>query len=102
MPPMSMKGQWGLLLRVLKMVMTHYTLHFIIVLLCVFAAMVCSTQSSLFTQDLFNTYIPGMKDGTLTSHDLFMRLVQLAVFLAVGVACNYASRIRRRERSSTM
>ena len=24
MPPMSMKGQWGLLLRVLKMVMKHY------------------------------------------------------------------------------
>ena len=90
MPPMSMKGQWSLLLRVLKMVMQYYTLHFIVVLICVFAAMVCSTQTSLFTQDLFNTYIPGMKAGTLTSHDLLLRLVQLAAVLAIGVACNYA------------
>jgi len=90
MPPMSMKGQWGLLTRVMKMVMKNYALHFIIVLVCVAIAMVCSTQTAMFTQDLFNTYIPGMKAGTLTSHDLFMRLVQLAAFLAVGVICNYA------------
>ena len=60
MPPMSMKGQWGLLVRVMKMVMKHYKLHFIVVLACIAAAMICSTQSSLFTQDLFNIYIPGI------------------------------------------
>ena len=89
MPPMSMKGQWGLLLRVLKMVMKHYALQFVLVLLCLAISLVCSTQSSLFTQDLFGTYIPGMQDGTLTSHDLLMRLVKLACFLAVGVTCSY-------------
>ncbi len=89
MQPMSMKNQWGLLLRVLKMVMKHYTLPFIIVILCVATAMVCSTQSSLFTQDLFNTYIPGMKAGTLTSHDLFLRLVRLAAWLLTGLICSY-------------
>ena len=90
MPPMSMKGQWKLLVRVMKMVMQNYALQFVIVLLCIAAATICSTQSSVFTQDLFNTYIPGMKAGTLTSADLLRRILQLAAVLCVGVACNYA------------
>ena len=89
MPPMSMKGQWGLLGRVLKMVLKHYALQFLLVLVCLAVSLVCSTQSSLFTQDLFGTYIPGMQNGSLTSHDLLMRLVTLACFLLVGVASNY-------------
>ena len=116
MPPMSMKGQWGLLWRVLKMVMKHYSLQFILVLVCLAVSLVCSTQSSLFTQDLFGEYIPGIQEqarqdaliadgvspeeaaippeGTeaippRTYGDLANRLFTLACFLAVGVACSY-------------
>ena len=116
MPPMSMKGQWGLLGRVLKMVLKHYALQFLLVLVCLAIALVCSTQSTLFTEELFGEYIPGIQERARqdvliaegatpeeaaippegkapveprTYGDLATRLVTLACFLAVGVACSY-------------
>ncbi|MBE5797275.1 MAG: ABC transporter ATP-binding protein [Clostridiales bacterium] len=116
MPPMSMKGQWGLLVRVMKMVMKNYALQFVLVLLCIATTTICTMQSSLFTEDLFNKYIPGIKehmrlenadlsasvpadaetDGEaaapiepLTYTDLAIRLAQLVAVLSVGVACSY-------------
>ena len=116
MPPMSMKGQWGLLWRVLKMVLKHYAPQFLLVLLCLAVSLVCSTQSSLFTKDLFGEYIPGIEEYNRqealiaqgmspeeaaippegktaveprTFSDLAVRLGQLACFLAVGVISSY-------------
>ncbi len=88
-PPMSMKGQWKLLLRVLQMVMKHYAVHFAFVLLCVLVTTVTTMQTSVFTQELFNIYIPGIKNATLTWGDLGARLLKLVAVLALGVACSY-------------
>ncbi len=89
-PPMSMKGQWSLLLRVMKMVMRHYAIHFAIVLLCVAATTVSTMQTAVFTEELFNIYIPGLKDASLTWNDLAMRLFKLVAILSIGVICSYA------------
>ncbi|MBQ8200538.1 MAG: ABC transporter ATP-binding protein [Clostridia bacterium] len=89
MPPMSMKGQWTLLTRVMKLVMKHYAVQFVVVLACIFAATQCMLQTSVFTEELFNIYIPGIKAQTLTFNDLGMRLLKLAAVLLIGVVCNY-------------
>ncbi len=89
-PPMSMKGQWNLLLRVMKLVMQHYAIHFILALVCVAATTVCTLQTTVFTEELFNIYIPGLKNATLTWGDLGLRLAKLAALLGLGVLCSYA------------
>ena len=89
MPPMSMKGQWSILVRVMKMVMKHYAVPFIIVLACIAISIPCMLQSSVFTQELVNIYIPGIKDGTLTYADLGLRIAKLAAVLLLAVVCSY-------------
>ena len=89
MPPMSMKGQWSILVRVMKMVMKHYAVPFIIVLACIAISIPCMLQSSVFTQELFNIYIPGIKTGALTYADLGLRIAKLAAVLLLAVACSY-------------
>ncbi len=88
-PPMSMKGQWKLLLRVMQMVLKNYALQFFFVLICIAVTTVSTMQTSVFTKELFNIYIPGLKSGTLTSGDLALRLLKLAAVLSLGVACSY-------------
>ncbi len=88
-PPMSMKGQWKLLLRVLQMVLKNYALQFLFVLVCIGVTTFSTMQPALFTEDLFNVYIPGLKAGTLTYGDLAARLGKLAAILSTGVVCSY-------------
>ena len=90
MPPMSMKGQWRILMRVMKMVMKHYAPGFIVALACIAISIPCMLQSSVFTQELFNIYIPGIRNGALTYADLGVRIAKLAAVLLLAVACSYA------------
>ena len=89
MPAMSLKGQGQLLTRVLKFIMKNYGLHFILVLACILITAVCTLQGTLFTEELIDTYIKGILEGTKTFADLGARLLRLAGVLAIGIACSY-------------
>ena len=89
MPAMSLKGQGKLLARVLRFIMKNYGVHFIIVLLCIFATAICTLQGTLFTKELIDVHIKGILEGTSTFDYLLQRLLRLAGILALGVACSY-------------
>ena len=89
MPAMSLKGQGKLLARVLKMIMKNYSVHFIIVLLCILATALCTLQGTLFTRELIDVHIKGILDGTSTFDYLLQRLIRLACILCLGVGCSY-------------
>ena len=89
MPAMSLKGQGKLLARVLKFIMKNYGVHFVIVLLCIFATAICTLQGTLFTQELIDVHIKGILEGSSTFDYLLRRLIRLACILALGVGCSY-------------
>ncbi len=88
-PPMSLKGQGKLLLRVLSFIMKNYGLHFIIVLACILTTALCTLQGTLFTKELIDVYIKGIMAGTKTFAELGARLFRLAGILALGIASSY-------------
>ena len=89
MPPMSIKGQGKLLLRVLKFIMRNYGLRFLIVLGCIFVTARCTLQGTMFTKELIDVHIKGILAGTSTFEALGARLIRLAIVLAIGVASSY-------------
>ena len=89
MPAMSLKGQGKLLARVLRFIMKNYGVHFIIVLLCIFATAICTLQGTLFTKELIDVHIKGILEGTSTFEYLLQRLVRLACILTLGIVCSY-------------
>ena len=89
MPPMSIKGQGKLLLRVLKFIMRNYGLRFLIVLGCIFVTARCTLQGTMFTKELIDVHIKGILAGTSTFEALGVRLIRLAIVLAIGVASSY-------------
>ena len=56
-PPMSLKGQGKLLMRVLKFIMQNYGLRFLIVLGCILVTALCTLQGTLFTKELIDVHI---------------------------------------------
>ena len=89
MPPMSLKGQGKLLLRVLKFIMKNYGWHFLAVLCCILTTTLCTLQGTLFTRELIDVHIKGIMEGTSTFEVLAARLFRLAGILALGVASSY-------------
>ncbi len=88
-PPMSLKGQGKLLLRVLSFIMKNYGLHFMIVFACIITTALCTLQGTLFTKELIDVYIKGIMAGTKTFADLGARLIRLAGILALGIGSSY-------------
>ncbi len=88
-PPMSLKGQGKLLLRVLSFIMKNYGLHFMVVFACIITTALCTLQGTLFTKELIDVYIKGIMDGSKTFADLGARLIRLAGILALGIGSSY-------------
>ena len=88
-PPMSLKGQGKLLMRVLKFIMQNYGLRFLVVLACILVTALCTLQGTLFTKELIDVHIKGILAGTSTFEALGARLLRLAGILAIGIASSY-------------
>ena len=88
-PPMSLKRQGKLLMRVLIFIMQNYGLRFLIVLGCILVTALCTLQGTLFTKELIDVHIKGILAGTSTFEALGARLIRLAIVLAIGVASSY-------------
>ncbi len=89
----DMKNQKGTLARVMKIVMSKYSVQFIIVIACIGIATYCTLQGTLFMQKLIDSYIMPMLSGAVETNAGFSALAgaltRLAVILLVGVAASY-------------
>lgn len=77
--------------RLMGYVLRNYTPHVIIVVICIFASVLCNIQGTLFTQTLIDSYIVP-----LIGHDnpdftgLAHAIARVACFYALGAAASYA------------
>lgn len=90
----SLKESIGVLGRVMGVVMQNYKWHFLVVVVCIFLASVCTLQSTLFMQTLIDSYIVPLvntaaEGGVPDFSGLAAEIIRLAVILAIGVFCSY-------------
>lgn len=90
-PKPKIKNPGKLFVRILKYVMQKYTLHCIIVLVCIIIGVLANVQGTMFIQQLIDDFIePLSKAEKPDFAPLAAKLGQIAVFYAVGVAATYA------------
>ena len=86
----SMKGQGKILARLMKMIFQEYKWYMLLVVVFIFASVLCTLQGTLFTQKLIDDYIlPMLAQESPDFGPLAAALVRLAVILCAGIACTY-------------
>ena len=92
MGPMPRSENLGKTLsRLLRYMLKEYTVHMIIVVLCIIGSALATLRGTLFMQSLIDDYIsPMVQSGSTDFSALAHALMSLAVTCALGVACAYA------------
>lgn len=90
MPGKQIEDPVGKLARLLKYVFQNYAPHCIIVLICIIVGVLANVQGTMFTQKLIDDYIlPLTKVSDPDFRPLWIKLMQVAGFYAIGVISNY-------------
>ena len=82
-PKISNPGK--LLSRLMKFIFSRYAIHYVVVLICIFASVFCSVQGTLFMQSLIDDYIkPMLGVETPDYGPLLGAMSRVAMFYALG------------------
>lgn len=77
--------------RLMGYVLRNYTPHVIVVVICIFAGVLCNIQGTLFTQTLIDGYIvPLLGSDNPDFSGLAQAIMRVACFYALGAASSYA------------
>ncbi len=77
--------------RLMGYVLKNYTPHVIVVVICIFAGVLCNIQGTLFTQTLIDGYIvPLLGSDNPDFSGLAQAIMRVACFYALGAASSYA------------
>lgn len=77
--------------RLMGYVLKNYTPHVIVVVICIFAGVLCNIQGTLFTQTLIDGYIvPLLGSDNPDFSGLAQAIIRVACFYALGAASSYA------------
>ncbi len=77
--------------RLIRYVGKRYWLQLIVVLVCIFLAVICNARGTAFMQELIDSYIiPMVESGSKDFGPLAGAIKQLIVFYAVGIGCTFA------------
>lgn len=90
-PKPKIKNPGKLFLRVMGYVFKNYSIHCIIVLICIIVSVLATVQGTMFTQSLIDNYIEPLllakhPDFTPLAHEIF----RVALFYLIGIAASYA------------
>ncbi len=87
-PKISNPGK--LLSRLMKFIFSRYLIHYIVVLICIFASVFCSVQGTLFMQTLIDDYIePMIGVANPDFGPLLGAMGRVAIFYALGVVAAF-------------
>ena len=79
-----------MLKRLFSYVMKRYTVHVVVVIICIFASVLANVQGTMFTKTLIDQYIvPLLKSDAPDFHPLAMAILKVAGFYAIGIASTY-------------
>ncbi len=89
-PKPKIKNPGKLFIRLMKYVMQKYTIHCIIVFICIIVSVLANVQGTMFIQQLIDDFIePLSKAKHPDFAPLAAKLCQIAAFYAVGVLAAY-------------
>lgn len=87
-PKISNPGK--LLSRLMKFIFSRYLIHYVVVLICIFASVFCSVQGTLFMQTLIDDYIAPMIGVANPDYGpLLGAMSRVAIFYALGVVAAF-------------
>ncbi|MCR5215439.1 MAG: ABC transporter ATP-binding protein/permease [Lachnospiraceae bacterium] len=78
------------MLRLWKYVFIGYPVHLILVVLCIFASVLCNVQGTMFTKSLIDDYITPMLTSPQPDFSpLSQAIGRVAIFYLMGALCGY-------------
>ncbi|MBQ8518380.1 MAG: ABC transporter ATP-binding protein [Agathobacter sp.] len=87
-PKISNPGK--LLSRLMKFIFSRYFIHYVVVLICIFASVFCSVQGTLFMETLIDDYIAPMIGVANPDYGpLLGAMGRVAIFYALGVVAAF-------------
>lgn len=90
MPRQKVEGAGKIFKRLMAFIMKRYWLHFIVVVICIIVAAICSVRGTLFMQTLIDDYItPMAKSGNSDFGALANALKNIAVVYVIGIISSY-------------
>ncbi len=88
MPKIDNPGK--LLARLMKFIFSRYAVHYVVVLICIVASVLCSVQGTLFMQTLIDDYItPMLGQANPDYGPLLNAMARVACFYALGVVASF-------------
>ncbi len=89
-PKPKIKNPGKLFMRLMKYILQNYTLHCIVVVVCIIVSVLASVQGTMFTQTLIDDFIePMIKMENPDFAPLFARMARVAVFYGIGIVAAY-------------
>lgn len=89
-PVPKIKNPGVLLSRLMKFIFSRYLIHYIVVIICIFASVFCSVQGTLFMQTLIDDYIAPMIGVTNPDYGpLIQAMGRVCIFYALGVVAAF-------------
>lgn len=77
-------------MRVLKYVLTKYTIQSIIVVFCIFFTVIANVQATMFLQKVIDIYVPQIiKSGNSDYSGLIHGIIKLAIILGLSVLASF-------------
>lgn len=87
----KIKNPGQVLKRLFAYVMKDYKIHIVVVVICIFASVLCNVQGTLFMQKLIDDYItPLLKNPNPDFSSLAGAILRVASFYALGVVASFA------------
>ena len=85
-PKPKIKNPGKLFARLMGYVMKKYTIHLIVVVICIFVGVLANVQGTLFTQKLIDDYIlPMLNQSTPDFSNLARAIMRVCGFYAIGI-----------------
>ncbi|MCR5746808.1 MAG: ABC transporter ATP-binding protein/permease [Lachnospiraceae bacterium] len=89
-PKVKVKDPGKLFKRTMGYVTGNYSIHLIVVVICIFIGVLASVQGTLFIRTLIDGYItPMLLSGSRDMTPLLMAILKVAFFYLVGVISSY-------------
>ncbi|SDB28066.1 ATP-binding cassette, subfamily B [Pseudobutyrivibrio sp. YE44] len=80
----------GVLGRLVKYIGSRYAIQLLVVIVCIFLAVICNAKGTAFMQELIDSYIiPMVESGSKDFGPLAAAIGQLIVFYAIGIVATF-------------
>ena len=89
-PAAKVKDAGKIFKRIMGFILERHAMRIVIVIICIFAGVLCNVQGTLFTKTLIDSYIlPMLKSGSRDFTPLLLAMMRVAFFYLLGIISSY-------------